>query len=445
MVKAKEESEEEEDDDEEDDDEDDDEEETPAAGKRKGDNKKETPPAKKIKATEGEPFCLFVGNLNSEKEFDELKDALRTFFSKKSLEVADVRIGASKRFGYVDFNSEEDMQKAMELSGKKVLGQEIKLDKARSKEAGPNDKKDRDSRTLFVKNLPFHCTADDLKEGFESAVDIRVPEGQSGGNRGIAYIEFKTEAEADRMLEVSQGAEVQGRTITVDFVGDKSQRGGAAPCKTLMVNNLSFNATEEALQATFEKATSIRIPQNNGKPKGFAFVDFENMEDAKAALEEFNNTDIEGRSVRLEFCQSRDGGQAKSGPTKVLFVKGLSEDTTDESLREAFQGAVSSRVVTDRETGASKCFGFVDFDTEDDAKAAKEAMAEGEVDGTRVTLDYARPKGESGGFRGGRGGRGGGGFGGGRGGGFGGRGGRGRGGGGSFGGKPQGKKIKFDD
>ena len=34
--------------------------------------------------------------MNSEKEFDELKDALRTFFSKKSLEVADVRIGASK-------------------------------------------------------------------------------------------------------------------------------------------------------------------------------------------------------------------------------------------------------------------------------------------------------------------------------------------------------------
>jgi hypothetical protein len=44
------------------------------------------------------------------------------------------------------------------------------------------------------------------------------------------------------------------------------------------------------------------------------------------------------------------------GPTKVLFVKGLSEDTTDESLREAFQGAVSSRVVTDRETGASKWY-----------------------------------------------------------------------------------------
>lgn len=81
-------------------------------------------------------------------------------------------------------------------------------------------------------------------------------------------------------------------------------------------------------------------------------------------------------------------------------------------------------------------FGFVDFDNEDDCKAAKEAMEEGEIDGSRVTLDYAKPKGD-GGFRGGRGG---GGFGG----GFGGRGGgRGRGGfggrgGGGFGGRGRG-------
>lgn len=77
-------------------------------------------------------------------------------------------------------------------------------------------------------------------------------------------------------------------------------------------------------------------------------------------------------------------------------------------------------------------FGFVDFDNEDDCKAAKEAMDDGEVDGSKVTLDYAKPKGE-GGFRGGRGGGGFGGFGGGgfggRGGGRGGRGGFGRGGG----------------
>ncbi|KAF0042015.1 hypothetical protein F2P81_005547 [Scophthalmus maximus] len=447
MVKAKEESEEEEDDDEDDEEEEeDDDDETPVTpGKRKADSKKDTPPAKKAKA-EGEGFCLFVGNLNSNKDFDEIKSSLRKFFSKNSLEVADVRLGGSKKFGYVEFESEEDMQKAMELNGKKLMGQELKLDRARSKDTSQEGKKERDARTLFIKNLPFSATPDDLKEIFEDAVDVRLPQGQNGSNRGIAYVEFKSEAEAEKMLEEAQGADVQGRSIMVDYVGEKSQKGakvavtgggGGGASKTLVVNNLSFSATEEVLQSTFEKAVSIRIPQRDGRPKGFAFVEFESADDAKDALENLNNSEIEGRTIRLEYSQNsggRDGGRGNSGPTKTLFVKGLSEDTTDQTLKDAFEGAHAARIVTDRDTGSSKGFGFVDFDNEDDCKAAKEAMDNGEIDGTKVTLDYAKPKGE-GGFRGGRGG---GGFGGG---GFGGRGGgRGRGGfGGGFGGRGGGR------
>ncbi|KAM4738599.1 nucleolin [Anableps anableps] len=473
MVKAKEESEEDDDEEEDDEEEDDDDEEEEAPvkpAKRKAESKKETPPAKKVKS-DGEGLSLFVGNLNSNKDFEELKDGLRKFFTKNNIEVTDVRLGMSKRFGYVDFASEEDLNRALELNGKKVMGQEVKLDKARSKESSQEGKKERDARTLFVKNLPYSATTDDLKELFESAVDVRLPQGQSGSNRGIAYIEFKTEAEAEKMLEEAQGADLQGRSIMVDYVGDKSQKGGRASAggaasKTLVVNNLAFSATEEVLQSTFEKAVSIRIPQRDGRPKGFAFVEFENTDDAKEALENFNHTEIEGRSVRLEFSQNtggRDGGRGNSGPTKTLFVKGLSEDTTDQTLKDSFEGSVAARIVTDRDTGASKGFGFVDFDNEMDCKAAKEAMEDGEIDGTKVTLDYAKPKGE-GGFRGGRGGGGGGGRGGFRGGrggfggrgggrGGGGRGGRGGGrggfgggrGGGGFGAKPQGKKIKFDD
>ncbi|XP_075944251.1 nucleolin isoform X2 [Anarhichas minor] len=436
MVKAKEDSEEEEDDDDDDEDDEEDDDALATPAKRKAEGKKDTPAAKKAKA-EGEGFSLFVGNLNSNKDFDEIKEALRKFFTKNSLEVADVRLGGSKKFGYVEFSCEEDIQKALELNGKKVMGQELKLDRARSKDSSQEGKKERDARTLFVKNLPFSATVEDLKEVFEDAVDVRLPPGQNGSNRGIAYIEFKSEAEAEKMLEEAQGADVQGRSIMVDYVGDKSQKGGAAgpaaaaASKTLVVNNLSFTATEEALQATFEKAVSIRIPQRDGRPKGFAFVEFETTEDAKDALDNLNNTDIEGRSIRLEYSQNsgRDGGRGNSGPTKTLFVKGLSEDTTDHTLKDAFEGAAAARIVTDRETGSSKGFGFVDFHNEDDCKAAKEAMEEGEIDGRKVTLDYAKPKGE-GGFRGGRGG---GGFGGGGRGGRGGFGGRG-GGGGSFGG-----------
>lgn len=50
--------------------------------------------------------------------------------------------------------------------------------------------------------------------------------------------------------------------------------GSASSSKTLLVNNLAYSATEEALQSVFEKAVAIRVPQNNGRPKGWVTSDY---------------------------------------------------------------------------------------------------------------------------------------------------------------------------
>ncbi|KAM7044021.1 nucleolin [Acridotheres tristis] len=482
-VKAKAAESEDEEDDEEDDDEDDDEEEEDedgeeesedekpvkeAPGKRKKEMANKSAPEPKKKKTDGptSAFSIFASNLAFTKEFDELKTGLRDFFGKKNIEVSDVRIGASKRFGYVDFLSAEDLDKALQMNGKKFMGLEIKLEKAKSKETMKENKKERDARTLFLKNLPYRVTEDEIREVFENAVEVRLVMHKDGNSKGMAYVEFKTEAEANKALEEKQGTEIEGRAVVIDFTGEKSQQEHhKGESKTLIVNNLSYAATEETLQEVFKKASSIRVPQNNqGRPKGYAFVDFATAEDAREALNSCNNTEIEGRTIRLEFSSPSwqkgntnargGGGGGFSQQSKTLFVRGLSEDTTEETLRESFEGSISARIVTDRDTGSSKGFGFVDFSSAEDAKAAKEAMEDGEIDGNKVILDFAKPKGEfqrgggfggRGGRGGGRGGRGGfGGRGGGRG-GFGGRGGGfrgGRGGGGDH--KPQGKKIKFE-
>uniref|UniRef100_A0A8C3PTV1 Nucleolin n=1 Tax=Calidris pygmaea TaxID=425635 RepID=A0A8C3PTV1_9CHAR len=485
-VKAKAESEDEEDD--EDDDEDDDEEEEDeedaeeesedekpvkeAPGKRKKEMANKSAPEAKKKKTDGptSAFSVFVGNLTPTKDYEELKTGIKEFFLKKNIEVLDVRIGASKRFGYVDFSSAEDLDKALTLNGKKLMGLEVKLEKAKSKETIKENKKERDARTLFVKNLPYRLTEDEMREVFENAQEIRIVMNKDGNSKGMAYIQFKTEAEANKALEEKQGTEVDGRAMVIDFTGEKSHQdhqkgGGEKESKTLIVNNLSYAATEETLQELFKKASSIKMPQNNqGRPKGYAFVEFSTAEDAREALNSCNNTEIEGRAIRLEFSApawQKGNMNARGGfnqQSKTLFVRGLSEDTTEETLRESFEGSISARIVTDRDTGSSKGFGFVDFSSPEDAKAAKEAMEDGEIDGNKVILDFAKPKGEfqrGGGFGGGFGGRGGRGGGrGGRGGGFGGRGGGrgfggrgggfrgGRGGGGDH--KPQGKKIKFE-
>uniref|UniRef100_A0A4W2CVD4 Nucleolin n=1 Tax=Bos indicus x Bos taurus TaxID=30522 RepID=A0A4W2CVD4_BOBOX len=242
-----------------------------------------------------------------------------------------------------------------------------------------------------------------------------------------------------------QGTEIDGRSISLYYTGEKDQsqdhRGGknstwSGESKTLVLSNLSYSATEHILQEVFEKATHIKVPQNqNGKSKGYAFIEFASFENAKEALNSCNKREIDSRAIRLELQGPRGSPNARSQPPKTVFVKCLSEDTTEETLKELFDGSIRARIVTHRETGSSKGFGFVDFNSEEDAKAAKEAMEDGEIDGNKVTLDWAKPKGEGG--QGGFGGRGQGGFGGQ--GGF--RGGRG--GGGDH--KPQGKKTKFEE
>ena len=121
----------------------------------------------------------------------------------------------------------------------------------------------------------------------------------------------------------------------------------------------------------------------------------------------------------------------KSMSNNKLFIGGLSWDTTDHELREAFErfGSVTeAKVVTDRDTGRSRGFGFVSFEAADQAQSAVQEMDGADLDGRAIRVSEARERsggGGGGGYRGGGGG--GGGY---RGGGGGGRGGRGGGGGG---------------
>ncbi len=80
-----------------------------------------------------------------------------------------------------------------------------------------------------------------------------------------------------------------------------------------------------------------------------------------------------------------------------LYVGNLSYSTTEDSLKEAFSsyGDIASvAVITDRATGRSKGFGFIEFENEAEGKAAMEAMNNSELDGRTLKVDVARPKSE---------------------------------------------------
>ena len=79
---------------------------------------------------------------------------------------------------------------------------------------------------------------------------------------------------------------------------------------------------------------------------------------------------------------------------KKLYVGNLSYNTTDASLKEAFSqaGTVSSAtVITDKMSGRSRGFGFVEMENDDEATKAVESMNGKEVDGRAIVVNEARP------------------------------------------------------
>ena len=88
-----------------------------------------------------------------------------------------------------------------------------------------------------------------------------------------------------------------------------------------------------------------------------------------------------------------------------IYIGNLSFETTEESLRQAFEGygEVSTvSIVTDRYTGKSRGFGFVEMASKGEAEAAITGLNGQELDGQTLNVNEARPRTEKGG--GGRGG-----------------------------------------
>jgi len=79
-----------------------------------------------------------------------------------------------------------------------------------------------------------------------------------------------------------------------------------------------------------------------------------------------------------------------------LYVGNISFDTTEQRLRQVFEefGTVTSaRLITDRDTGRPRGFGFVEMAEQSEGLDAIEQLNDKEIDGRRLVVNEARPKG----------------------------------------------------
>jgi cold-inducible RNA-binding protein len=86
----------------------------------------------------------------------------------------------------------------------------------------------------------------------------------------------------------------------------------------LFVGNLSFGTTQQLIEETFAAAGEVRevaLPtdRETGRPRGFAFVTMADEQSAQNAISQLNGTELDGRQIRVDVAQERQGGGRPGG------------------------------------------------------------------------------------------------------------------------------------
>lgn len=200
--------------------------------------------------------------------------------------------------------------------------------------------------------------------------------------------------------------------------GDHDEPRSEAPQRnTLFVGNLPWSVDDGVLKGLFSEfqPTDSKVMFDNlsGRSKGIAFVNFDNAEAAERAQAALNGKEVDGRPIRVEPRLPpgtprpiRDGPPRERSPRSAgprfqnddrkLYVGNLAWAVDGLDLEDIFKefGTVeSAQVVTDKETGRSKGFGFVVMATKDESDKAKKELSGANVDGRTIVVDFAsRPE-----------------------------------------------------
>lgn len=248
--------------------------------------------------------------------------------------------------------------------------------------------------SLYVGDLDEAVSEAQLYEVFSQVgqiVSIRVCRDLiTRRSLGYAYVNFNTAHDASRALELLNFTAIGGRSVRIMFSHrDPSLRKSGTA--NIFIKNLDRAIDHKALHDTFSAFGAIlscKVAMDPaGQSKGYGFVQFDSEESAQAAIERVNGMLLNDKQVYVgPFIRRQERGSGGAGQAfSNVYVKHLGDEATDESLRAAFAeyGTIASAVVMKDAAGKSKGFGFVNFEREEDAARAVEAL-NGRKEGDRV-------------------------------------------------------------
>ncbi|KAI9797334.1 MAG: hypothetical protein M1833_005513 [Piccolia ochrophora] len=190
--------------------------------------------------------------------------------------------------------------------------------RAKSKSPSPQLTEDeRDRRTVFVQQLAARLRTKELIAFFEKVGPVKeaqiVKDRVSGRSKGVGYVEFKQEESVQLAIQLT-GQQLLGIPIIAQLTEAEKNRQARTgepsntnpnqiPFHRLYVGNIHFSITESDLQHVFEPFGELEFVQlqkeEQGRSRGYGFVQFRDPNQAREALEKMNGFDLAGRPIRV--------------------------------------------------------------------------------------------------------------------------------------------------
>ncbi|CAL9104644.1 unnamed protein product [Musa textilis] len=281
--------------------------------------------------------------------------------------------------------------------------QEEAVTTAADEEAGMSERQNRRKTEIFIGGLGRDVREEDLRMVFGKVgeiVEVRMMmDGQTGKNKGYAFLRYKEAAQAKRAVSEFSKVEVCGK-----ICGAAALEGN----DTIFLGNIDKKWRKEDVitmlqDIGIEKIDTVTVmadPYNADTNRGFAFLELETNRDAHLAYRKLQKKDVfgKGRNIKVAWAEPlNDPDEEQMQKVKSVYVEGIPSSWHETKLREIFKkfGEIE-RIVHSRDIQSAKRkdFAFVNYSTRESALSCIESFEKEELteNGSKVNIKVSLAK-----------------------------------------------------
>ena len=314
---------------------------------------------------------LYVGELDPSVTEAMLFELFSSIGQVASIRVCrDAITRRSLGYAYVNYNSAPDGERALEelnytlIKGKPCRIMWSQRDPALRKTGQGN---------VFIKNLDSaidNKALHDTFAAFGTILSCKVAQDEQANSKGYGFVHYDSADAASNAIKHVNGMLLNEKKVYVGHHIPKKDRMSKfeemkAQFTNVYVKNIDETVTDEEFRDMFEKhgeVTSASLARDDeGKSRGFGFVNYIRHEDAQAAVEKLHDTDLKSQRLYVGRAQKKhereeelrkqyENARAEKASKYQgvnLYVKNLDDEIDDDKLRELFEtfGTITSAKV----------------------------------------------------------------------------------------------------